>query len=139
MCMVSPWMENGTICELRRANGAYNIDIARRILEIGDGLAYLRCEGIIHGDLRGIGQSNILVDDSWHACLADFGLTIFTDTTSTNTSSCHGSTRWMAPELFFPEDFNLRFQRTKATDIYAFACVCFKMYAGYDPFKELLF
>jgi serine/threonine protein kinase len=62
-------MDNGTIRELRRANGAYNIDIARRvsqqislrrlvklrqILEIGDGLAYLHCEGIIHGDLRGV-------------------------------------------------------------------------------------
>ncbi|KAJ6601110.1 kinase-like domain-containing protein [Mycena vulgaris] len=134
MCMVSPWMENGTIRELRRVNGALNINIPRRILEIGDGLAYLHSEGIIHGDLRG---ANILVDDSWHACLADFGLTVFNDATSAHTPSRHGSARWMAPELFVPEEFGMPFQRTKATDAYAFACVCFEIYAGHDPFFEV--
>ncbi|KAJ7447217.1 kinase-like domain-containing protein, partial [Mycena latifolia] len=134
MCMVSPWMQNGTIRELRRINGAHNIDIPCRILEIGDGLAYLHSEGIIHGDLRG---SNILVDDYWHVCLADSGLTFFNDATSTRTSNRRGSIRWMAPELFTPETFNMRFQRTQATDTYAFACVCLEIYTGADPFHEV--
>ncbi|KAJ7224696.1 kinase-like domain-containing protein [Mycena pura] len=131
LCMVSPWMQNGTICELRRLNGAQNINIPRRIIEISEGLAYLHSEGIIHGDLRG---SNILVDDSWHVRLADFGLAFFNDSAITRTSNRRGSLRWMAPELLSPEFFELRFQRTQETDTYAFACVCIEIYAGAEPF-----
>jgi serine/threonine protein kinase len=88
---------------------------------------------IVHGDLRG---NNILISDEHHACLSDFGLatTIREDNTDTtagplaSSSNRGGSMRWFAPELIVPEQFGCeRFVRTRATDVYAFACVCIEV------------
>jgi serine/threonine protein kinase len=35
-----------------------------------------------------------------------------------------GSARWMAPEL---HDYQLEFKHTKASDVYAFACLCIEV------------
>lgn len=74
-------------------------------------------------------QGNILINDEWQACLADFGLARVSDlTVGTHTSNHHGSTRWMAPELHDPDAFGLgRFLRTPESDVYAFACVCMEV------------
>lgn len=74
-------------------------------------------------------QANILVDNDWHAVLSDFGLTVFGDATvATHTSNPHGSIRWMAPEILNPEIFDMeRSQKTHASDVYAFACVCLEV------------
>ncbi|KAJ7833478.1 kinase-like domain-containing protein [Mycena leptocephala] len=121
LCMVSPWMRHGTILKHLAENGDANVE--RRLFEIAQGLAYLHSQEIIHGDLRG---SNILVDDEWHACLADFGLAVFSDATvATHTSHRGGSVRWMSPELHYPPSCGLEtFRRTFASDVYSFACVC---------------
>jgi serine/threonine-protein kinase TNNI3K len=71
-------------------------------------------------------QDNILIDDKLHVRLMDFGLTVFADKTgSFDGTSEVGSRAWMAPELLDPEKMGLgSFQRTYASDIYAFACIC---------------
>jgi serine/threonine protein kinase len=137
--MVSPWMRHGTILKHLAENGDANVERRVRfvvtgpfllvliyffkLFEIAQGLAYLHSQEIIHGDLRG---SNILVDDEWHACLADFGLAVFSDATvATHTSHRGGSVRWMSPELHYPPSCGLEtFRRTFASDVYSFACVC---------------
>ncbi|KAJ7115954.1 kinase-like domain-containing protein [Mycena epipterygia] len=134
LCMVSPWMRHGTILKHLAENG--NANVERRLFEIAQGLAYLHSQQIIHGDLRG---SNILVNDEWHACLADFGLAVFSDATAaTHTSNHGGSVRWMGPELHYPQSCGLEtFQRTYASDVYSFACVCVELYTGKAPFSEI--
>lgn len=134
LCLVSPWMKNGTILKHLRENG--HADVEKRLFEIAQGLAYLHSQHIIHGDLRG---SNILVDDEWHAVLADFGLAVFSDATVGTSSSHHaGSVRWMAPELHHPQSFGLKyFRRTFASDVYSFACVCVELYSGKPPFSDI--
>ncbi|KAJ7765418.1 kinase-like domain-containing protein [Mycena maculata] len=124
LCMVSPWMRHGTILKHLQENG--NANVERRLFEIAQGLAYLHSQDIIHGDLRG---SNILVDDDWHACLADFGLAVFSDATvATQTSHHGGSVRWMSPELHYPQSCGLdTFKRTFASDVYSFAFVCIEV------------
>ncbi|KAJ7850880.1 hypothetical protein B0H14DRAFT_2355504 [Mycena olivaceomarginata] len=76
------------------------------------------------------------------AQLAGFGLAIVTDATlgTTSTTQC-GSSRWMAPELL---DYQLEFKRTKASDVYAFACLCIEvifLLSGYitgeQPFRSI--
>jgi serine/threonine protein kinase len=72
-------------------------------------------------------QANILINEAWHAVLADFGLAVFVDATA-NTSHSSGSTRWMAPELSDPKSFDLgQSHRTPASDVYAFACACLEV------------
>ncbi|KAJ6542666.1 kinase-like domain-containing protein, partial [Mycena capillaripes] len=76
LCMVSPWMEHGTVMNYLHDHGHANVD--KLLYEIAQGLQYLHTRNIVHGDLRG---SNILINENWSACLADFGLSVFSDVT----------------------------------------------------------
>ncbi|KAJ7185295.1 kinase-like domain-containing protein, partial [Mycena filopes] len=119
LCMVSPWMENGTVLKYLKEHGRARI--GELLYHIARGLRYLHAHNIIHGDLRG---TNILITADWKACLADFGLSTLSDITASTTTTCRGSSYWMAPELLDPDSFGLKFARTRATDVYAFGCVC---------------
>ncbi|KAJ7266662.1 kinase-like domain-containing protein [Mycena rebaudengoi] len=133
LCMVSPWMENGTVLKYLEEHGRQDVD--RLLWEVAQGLEYLHSRNIVHGDLRG---ANILITQDWGACLADFGLTSFTDTTAaTTTSRRAGTLRWTAPELIDPDRFGIQFRRTTASDVYAFACVCLELYTGRPPFADI--
>jgi serine/threonine protein kinase len=61
----------------------------------------------------------------------DFGLTVFADKTGSFDGTFEvGAQPWMAPELLDPQKMGLEsFQRTFASDIYAFACVCVEVSA----------
>ncbi|KAJ7160881.1 kinase-like domain-containing protein [Mycena filopes] len=132
LCMVSPWMEHGTILNYLKRHGRANVD--ELLYEIAQGLEYLHSRKIVHGDLRG---ANILINEESSACLADFGLSDFTDATASN-STRGGSPHWMAPELHDPKRFGYtKFTRTTASDVYAFGCVCVELYTGRKPFSEL--
>ncbi|KAF8194861.1 kinase-like domain-containing protein, partial [Mycena galopus ATCC 62051] len=132
LCMVSPWMSKGAL--VKNDGGPPEDSIPVLIYEIAVGLQYLHSQNIVHGDLRG---ANILLDDRGHALLADFGLAVVTDSPLASTNR-GGSLRWMAPELLHPESYGFKeFQRTFASDIYSFACVCLELYTGKPPFSEI--
>ena len=116
------------------------------------GLIYLHGQGMVHGDLKGVDllysallsisdisfiEANILVDETDHACLADFGLlTIISDTSSTPLTR-GGTYRWMSPELFYPDDFGLEdSRRTKYSDCYALGMVIYEVLSGQVPFSR---
>ncbi|KAF8183890.1 kinase-like domain-containing protein [Mycena galopus ATCC 62051] len=130
--MVSPWMEHGTVMNYLKVHGHSEVD--KLLYEVAKGLNYLHSCNIVHGDLRG---TNILINEDAGACLADFGLSNFSDATSSMTTNRGGSSYWMAPELLEPERFCIQFARTPATDVYAFACVCLELYTGRPPFANL--
>ncbi|KAJ6476169.1 kinase-like domain-containing protein [Mycena sanguinolenta] len=52
-CMVSPWMEHGTVTNYLKRHGLANVD--KLLYEIAQGLQYLHSRNIVHGDLRGVG------------------------------------------------------------------------------------
>ncbi|KAF8215630.1 hypothetical protein K438DRAFT_1748550 [Mycena galopus ATCC 62051] len=124
LCMVSPWMEHGTVLSYLKEHGHTKVD--KFLYEIAQGLQYLHSCEIVHGDLRG---ANILVTEDWSACLADFGLSIFCDATSSLTTNRGGSAYWMAPELLDPDRFGLEFVRTPRK-----RC----LYTGRPPFSGQL-
>ncbi|KAJ6476265.1 kinase-like domain-containing protein [Mycena sanguinolenta] len=132
LCMVSPWMEHGTVLNYLKSHGHTNLD--KLLYEIAQGLEYLHSRSIVHGDLRG---TNILIKEDWSACLTDFGLSILSDATSTMSTNRGGSIYWMAPELLDPDRFGVKFARTPATDVYAFGCVCLELYTERPPFSNV--
>ncbi|KAH7926547.1 kinase-like protein [Leucogyrophana mollusca] len=136
-CLVSPWMDNGNLPQYLKDNPKANRP--QLMLDVALGLEYLHSFSlpVIHGDLKGV---NILITSGLRACIADFGLSIIAQDsnihfTVTATSNGQGSLPWMAPELF---DIVNPEQRRKscASDIYAFGCVGYEIYAGRPPFSE---
>ncbi|KAJ7093508.1 hypothetical protein C8R44DRAFT_684926 [Mycena epipterygia] len=131
LCLVSPWMENGHVLEFLK-NSPPDTDRLSLIVDIAIGLEYLHTEQIVHGDLKGM---NILITPSGRACIADFGLSTI-DVVSLgfthSTSSVQGGTaRYQAPELLLGSSNHY------ASDVYAFACVCYEILTGKAPFFEL--
>ncbi|KIM87462.1 hypothetical protein PILCRDRAFT_63602, partial [Piloderma croceum F 1598] len=120
VCLISQWMENGNIV----------------ILDITQGLKYLHMlkPTIIHGDLKGV---NIVITNEHRACLADFGLVSVEDSVSGGRTT--GTCRWQAPELLDPQFADLEGQGRNdcASDIYAFACVCYEARSAFIPFYEV--
>lgn len=73
-------------------------------------------------------QASILVDSDYRARLADFGLVEVINESAAgskiNNSRIGGTTRWMAPELMYPEKFGFTRDRqaqlpSTGTDVYA--------------------
>ncbi|KAG6808307.1 hypothetical protein H0H92_004573 [Tricholoma furcatifolium] len=135
--LVSPWMAYGNIEEYLQCQSTSN----RVVLayDVAQGLEFLHENKIIHGDLKG---KNILVDDCGRACVADFGLSAVSDneilawTSCSSAASKGGSLRWQAPELFDLENGEER-RNTMESDIYAWACVAYEIFAGKVPFAHL--
>ncbi|KAJ7443482.1 kinase-like domain-containing protein [Mycena galericulata] len=133
LCMVSPWMEHGTVLDY--LNTHQHANVHQLLLEIAQGVEYLHSLNIVHGNLRG---ANILITENSTACLAGFGLSVFADATASMNSDGAGCIYWMAPELIYPEHFGCsKYARTSASDVYAFGCVCFELCTGHAPFSEL--
>ncbi|THH28471.1 hypothetical protein EUX98_g5716 [Antrodiella citrinella] len=132
MCMVMPWMRQGTIRDRvhtgQRQGGIADVHHIESVSEwIAAGLEYIHSKGIVHGDLHG---GNILIDDDYMMRITDLGMSVIAEATPHNYASIHGggNQHFTAPELFSPEDFGMSEARpTYATDVYAFACLCVEM------------
>ncbi|KAJ3570724.1 hypothetical protein NP233_g4216 [Leucocoprinus birnbaumii] len=132
VCLVSPWMHHGNLVEYLKRN-----PLAPRtpfFHDVAAGLCYMHTRGLIHSDLKGL---NVLVDDSGHACITDFGLSfIRTDQTLAYTiaaTTVHGfSYHWAAPELL--DDGG---RATTASDVWALGCVYYEILTGKLPYHGL--
>ena len=107
-------------------------------------------QGIVHGNLKGVRWSplspsynssglktNILINRTGQACLADFSLlTMVSDQSTVISSWIEGGTiRWMSPELLDPEGFGFKGSRpTKQSDCYALGMVVYEVLSGQTPF-----
>ncbi|KAJ7279149.1 hypothetical protein C8J57DRAFT_1305684 [Mycena rebaudengoi] len=58
LCMVSPWMEHGTVLKYLEEHGRRNVD--KLLSEIALGLQYLHSRNVVHGDLRGVISFSVL-------------------------------------------------------------------------------
>ena len=86
-------------------------------------------------------KANILIDQTRHARLADFGLlTIMSDPTNlSSSSSCAqgGTARWMSPELIDPQKFGYENSHpTKSSDCYTLGMVIYETISGHRPFNK---
>ncbi|KAK7047941.1 Rho guanine nucleotide exchange factor [Paramarasmius palmivorus] len=140
LCLVSPWMEKGNLVHYLKNKSSDDINHQFLMSEIANGLTYLHSNKVIHGDLKGIVQLNILMSPSDRPCIADFGFAcIVVDSQVLGLSSVDsrpkGTVRWLAPEIHRGTSCT-----SKKTDIYAFGCTCYEIFSGgYAPFYQLKF
>nr|CCA14253.1 protein kinase putative [Albugo laibachii Nc14] len=121
----------------------------RLALGAARGLLYLHLADppLVHAQLK---STNILVDDSWNAKLADFGTGRIADAVGFDPrDSCSGdveapSLRWTAPEILkYGEERVLRGKHMsdescpQAVDVYSFGIILWELMTGELPFAEL--
>ncbi|KAL0570850.1 Rho guanine nucleotide exchange factor [Marasmius crinis-equi] len=134
LCLISPWMENGNLVQFLKASAQEDVDHYTLACDIAAGLSYLHLMKVVHGDLKG---PNILITTLFRAVITDFGLSRIADSHGlkilTSTSRPGGTARWLAPELLIGNGGT-----SKASDVYAYACVCYEIFTGgCHPFLEL--
>ncbi|KAK1236023.1 hypothetical protein PQX77_000737 [Marasmius sp. AFHP31] len=132
ICLVSPWMDRGDLVQYLKDTPRESVNHLSLVFDVASGLSHLHIMKIVHADLKGV---NILMTPSERACIADFGLSRISDThahrLSSSSSRTVGTARWLSPELYAANAVT-----TKASDVYAFACVCYEIFTGLLPFSE---
>ncbi|THU84155.1 kinase-like protein [Dendrothele bispora CBS 962.96] len=135
ICLLSPMMENGNLNSYLGKHSEEDTHRVTLAYDVSCGLSYLHKMKIVHGDLKGV---NVFITAARRAVIADFGLSHVADSElhkwaslSTSSHSDKGTTRWLAPECLKGGPINY------ASDVYAFACVCYEIFTGLLPFHEL--
>jgi serine/threonine-protein kinase len=97
--------------------------------QVARGLDALHAARILHRDVK---PSNILLDESGDAALADFGLARGHDSTRlTGDGQLMGTPHYLAPELIEGR------AASPAGDVYAFGCVLYECLTGAPPFAGM--
>jgi serine/threonine protein kinase len=125
--MAMQLIEGSTLAELL-AKGPISADKTVSLLApIGDALDAAHSLGLVHRDVK---PQNILLDQSGHPYLADFGIakTSASSAALTATGGFIGSLNYAAPEQICGERI------TAAVDVYAFTAVLYQCLTGEVPY-----
>ncbi|KAG0701589.1 kinase-like domain-containing protein [Suillus ampliporus] len=133
-CLVSPWMENGSLTSYLNARSQTLSSAAKLSLlsHVANGLQFLHCNNINHGNLS---SNNVLIDSRHIVRLADYGLSSVVSACGDLFQSYHcGALRWTAPELISDDDQEVGKVSSRCSDIYSFGCVMFHVLSGKLPY-----
>ena len=99
----------------------------RIVAQVASALDAAHARGLVHRDVK---PANILLTDSDHAYLSDFGLSrrVQSDAGETKTGQLLGTLNYVAPEQIRGAGAD------KRTDVYALGCVLFHALTGQVPF-----
>ena len=99
--------------------------------QIANGLAAAHAVDVVHRDLK---PANVMLLRGGRVKVLDFGMGRIVDDTDqarvTSSSVTVGTARYMAPEQLGSA------MAIRATDLYAFCCILFELFAGKPPFVE---
>ncbi|XP_075040879.1 protein kinase C delta type-like [Mixophyes fleayi] len=95
--------------------------------EITCGVQYLHSKGIIHRDLK---PDNILVAESGHLKIADFGLSIVNMFGERTATECVGTPGFIAPEMLAGEEYNA------GVDWFSFGVIIKEMITGTSGYNR---
>ena len=128
------FVRGGSVEGLLADQGALPLDHAVRLLrDVASALDFAHGQGVVHRDIK---PANILLSDSGHAMVADFGIArAFGGDAATTSSASHtgvvGSPAYMAPEQWRGEKPDGR------ADQYALGVLAFELLAGRRPFMDV--
>lgn len=98
-----------------------NVDIAKCIYQIAEGMKFVHARGFVHRDLK---PSNILIAKNGLIRISDFGISKLLTSEEQNTTLGAGTQKFMAPEILKEEDYN------EKVDVYSFGVVLFFILSG---------
>jgi hypothetical protein len=114
-------------CDARKLD----IDARLRLLtQVCDAVAFAHGNLIVHRDLK---PANILVTDSGHVKLLDFGVAKLLEETAESSELTHMGAAGLTPEYAAPEQINGD-SITVATDVYALGVLMFVLLSGQRPY-----
>ena len=128
------FVRGGSLEALVAREGPLPLDHAVRLLrDVASALDFAHEQGVVHRDIK---PANILLSDSGHAMVADFGIArAFTGDAVTSTSGSHtgvvGSPAYMAPEQWRGDRPDGR------ADQYALGVLAFELLSGMRPFRDV--
>src|SRR5215216_3467989 len=122
------YLPGGTLKERITATGALRPQAAAQVaLQVAKALQTAHVRGVVHRDIK---PRNILLADSHHVKVADFGIAWAADaTTISHTGDILGSAKYMSPEQAAGD------QVEPASDLYSLGVVLYEMLTGRVPFE----
>jgi serine/threonine protein kinase len=128
--MAQRFIEGMSLDEKLKVEGPLDVQTAVQVCtDVAAGLEALWAAGMVHRDVK---PANILLDESGHCYITDFGLAKDTQgSLLTLPGQALGSMDYMAPEQIRGEPVSA------ATDIYALGCVMYECMCGRPPFAEV--
>jgi serine/threonine protein kinase len=126
--MTMEYLPGGTLKERITATGVLRPQAAAQVaLQVAKALKTAHVRGVVHRDIK---PRNILLADSDHVKVADFGIARAADaTTISHTGDILGSAKYMSPEQAEGE------QVGPASDLYSLGVVLYEMLTGELPFE----
>lgn len=118
---------------------ADGLDVVKILRHCAEGLQALHKAGYRHGDFK---PANILISESYHAVLTDFGSILPLERIVTNRgealevqdhASSHSTASYRAPELF---DTPTQCFIDGKADIWAFGCTMYNLFYSRTPFES---
>jgi hypothetical protein len=126
---VMPFIEGGPLSRRIHRGKPLSFDVALRVaMQVADALCYAHGKGILHRDLK---PANVLIDESGHAYLGDFGLgrsLVGELETSVRPSYCEGTPAYMSPGVAAGQAEDTR------CDIYGLGSLLYEMLTGSPPY-----
>ncbi len=99
----------------------------RFMIELGEAIEHFHSKNLIHRDIC---PRNILLDETYHIKLIDFGLVVPNTPPFQQPGNRTGTAQYMAPELM------KRKKTDQRIDIFSYAMTCFEMYANRLPWDN---
>jgi eukaryotic-like serine/threonine-protein kinase len=122
------YLPGGTLRERITTTGALRPQAAAEVaLQVAEALQTAHVRGVVHRDIK---PRNILLADSDHVKVADFGIARAADaTTISQTGDILGSAKYMSPEQAEGDEVG------PASDLYSLGVVLYEMLTGRVPFE----
>lgn len=127
--LVMEYQPGGSLLDHLKRNGPMDEPLARRFIrECASGLAAALKEGILHRDVK---PANIILTESLHPRITDFGLAKMDHlTTITTHTDIKGTPAYLSPEVMLGQEHDWR------SDQYALGLVFFESLTGRRPFQN---
>lgn len=125
--MVSEYVSGTDLARRLAAGRPSYAEAAAWVAEAAEALHAAHEQGLIHRDIK---PGNILIDESGHARITDFGLA-FSMHSEAPPPGWAGTPQYMAPEQIFPESVPV----DRRSDVYSLGLVFYELLTGQLPYQ----